>query len=299
MSLLAVIGESSMEEHSQAMTSSWTCVLPRIIPAPQALLKADRPTRLPQVNAAVVGVHNGTLVPTLNYFPNIIHPIEELPAFAFKVLRISHRREWGKKSQNQENAQSGSKHTSFSNSVELNNIETGQQPGIRRRSTMDKLRSLSVQSHDKPKPRIPSRKSSPLNILAVLSFLLTFGLLGWAISVHDGVACLALATISIASSIIGYASWWSPVLMNRSTTANVNVPDGDVVIRTREGAFLIVKCNEDVARDFILAQKNASITLKTGRTEPWLESVPFCLWFQLSSLGTVILPCRLPLVSPM
>lgn len=32
---------------------------------------------MPQVNAAVVGVHNGTMVPTLNYFPNIIHPIEE------------------------------------------------------------------------------------------------------------------------------------------------------------------------------------------------------------------------------
>lgn len=46
MSLLAVIGESSMELHSQALTSSWTCILPRIIPAPQALLKATRPSRL-------------------------------------------------------------------------------------------------------------------------------------------------------------------------------------------------------------------------------------------------------------
>ena len=46
VSLLAVIGESSMESHSQALTSSWTCILPRIIPAPQALLKATRPSRL-------------------------------------------------------------------------------------------------------------------------------------------------------------------------------------------------------------------------------------------------------------
>lgn len=38
VSLLAVIGESSMEAHSQALTSSWTCMLPRIIAAPQALL---------------------------------------------------------------------------------------------------------------------------------------------------------------------------------------------------------------------------------------------------------------------
>ena len=46
VSLLAVIGESSMESHSQTLTSSWTCILPRIIPAPQALLKATRPSRL-------------------------------------------------------------------------------------------------------------------------------------------------------------------------------------------------------------------------------------------------------------
>lgn len=59
VSLLAVIGESSMADHSQAMTSSWTCLLPRLVPAPQVLLKAIRPGRLPQVPATVVGVHSG------------------------------------------------------------------------------------------------------------------------------------------------------------------------------------------------------------------------------------------------
>ncbi|RFU31642.1 hypothetical protein B7463_g4688, partial [Scytalidium lignicola] len=245
VSLLAVIGESSMEEHSQAMTSSWTCVLPRIIPAPQALLKATRPSRLPQVNAAVVGVHNGTLVPTLNYFPNIIHPIEDLPAFAFKVLRITHRKEYLEKHLKHPNPPQ-TKSSSYSNSIELGNIESGP-PMVRRRTTIDRFRAIVP--HDKPKPRVPSRILSPLNILAVLSFLLTWGLLGWAIKVKDGVACLALATISIASSIICYASWWSPVLMNRTTNLGVKVPDGDVVIRTREGAFLVVKCSEDVARE--------------------------------------------------
>ena len=66
VSLLAVIGESAMAEHSQAMTSSWTCMLPRIIPAPQALLKPARPTRLPYLDSAVVGVHNGVKIDTFN-----------------------------------------------------------------------------------------------------------------------------------------------------------------------------------------------------------------------------------------
>src|ERR1700726_887146 len=90
VSLLAVIGESAMQEHAPAMTASWLCCLPRIIPAPQVLIKPTRPTRMPQVNAAVVGVKNGTFVQTLNYFPNIIHPIDDLPPFAFKVYDIKH-----------------------------------------------------------------------------------------------------------------------------------------------------------------------------------------------------------------
>lgn len=45
VSLLAVIGENSIEAHSQALTSSWTCMLPRLIPAPQVLLKPARPNR--------------------------------------------------------------------------------------------------------------------------------------------------------------------------------------------------------------------------------------------------------------
>ncbi|KFY12575.1 hypothetical protein V491_06728, partial [Pseudogymnoascus sp. VKM F-3775] len=53
VSLLAVIGESSMAEHSQPMTASWIACLPRIIPAPQVLLKPTRPTRMPHANASV------------------------------------------------------------------------------------------------------------------------------------------------------------------------------------------------------------------------------------------------------
>jgi len=88
VSLLAVIGESSIEEHSLALTSSWTCMLPRIIPAPQALLKPARPTRLPQTNSVVEGIYNGTLVPTLNYFASILYPLDNLPRFGFKVCSV-------------------------------------------------------------------------------------------------------------------------------------------------------------------------------------------------------------------
>ena len=237
VSLLAVIGESSMEEHSQAMTSSWTAILPRIIPAPQALLKPNRPARMPQVNAAVVGVHNGTLFQTLNYFPNIIHPIEELSPFAFRVYKIKHRVEASLPSSEAKPSKPPSIST---DAVKMTDLESNESsPPKHRRSTFG--------NQDKPKPHVPAYIFSPLNALSILSFLLTVGLLIWALLERDGTACVALGTISLASSIVGFASWWSPVLMNRSFKSKV--PDGDVVIRTREGAFIVVKCDEDVARE--------------------------------------------------
>ena len=260
VSLLAVIGESSMEEHSQALTSSWTALLPRIIPAPQALLKPARPTRMPQVNAAVVGVHNGTLVPTLNYFPNIIHPIEELPAFAFQVLKIKHRGQPDPEDVGPI-AANRIKETSTSTSVDIREIETGPVHIPQRRSTFRKITRTFTANPDKPRPRIPSRTFSPLNVLSIGSFFLTLGLLIWAGMIGDGTAMVALGTISLASSIVGYASWWSPVLKERNF--NYKVPPGDVVIRTREGAFLVVKCNEDIARELYTGTEECMYYVKT------------------------------------
>ena len=243
VSLLAVIGESSMEEHAQVLTSSWIGMLPRIIPAPQALLKPTRPTRMPQVNAAVVGVHNGTLIPTLNYFPNIIHPIEDLPPLSFKVLEIKH-----KSLLEGEAPASGSGDKSTSTSVDLPSVENGPGPAVpRRRTVIHHITERFTQIPVPPRTLIPSRKLSPLNLLSFGSSMLTIGLVIWAALIRDATALAALGTISFATFVVGYASWWSPVLTERISRSKV--PPGDVVIRTREGAFLLVRCNENVARE--------------------------------------------------
>jgi len=255
VSLLAVVGESSVEEHLQALTSSWTCILPRIIPAPQAMLKPSRPTRLPQVNAAVVGVHNGTLIQTLNYFPNILHPIEDLPKLSFKVLQIKHR----ERPQDEDIAHNEKpKQMSASTSVDLREIESGPRPARlpRQATPLRKLARALSSDPNKPRPRVPSQIYSPMNVLSVGSCLLTIGLFIWAALIHDGTACVALGTISLASSIVGYASWWSPMLMER--TSHSKVPPGDVVIRTREGAFLLVKCDEAVARELYVGTEECT-----------------------------------------
>ncbi|TVY40031.1 hypothetical protein LOCC1_G007303 [Lachnellula occidentalis] len=257
VSLLAVIGESSMEAHSQALTSSWTCILPRIIPAPQALLKPSRPTRMPQVPSKVVGVHNGTTVPTLNYFPNIIHPIDQQPPLSFVVFKITHKEKTPVDSLPSTANTNPSKGNSTSTSVDRGDLEKG--PPIKRRSTFKE--QLEQKFTTTSPPHIPTRTYSPLSVLSVVSCLLTVGLLIWAFLIPDGTAVLALGTISLASSIVGYASWWSPVLTKRNFSAIV--PPGDVVIRTREGAFILVQCNENVARELYTGTEECDYNVST------------------------------------
>jgi hypothetical protein len=234
---------------------------------------------MPQVNAAVVGVHNGTLVPTLNYFPNILHPIEDLPAFAFKVLKITHAA--NKVSTPPPINRGLTKDLSGSNSLELGMMESGHPAPLARQSTYNAIKTKL--SGEKEKPRVPPRPFSPLNFLSVLSFFLTVGLVIWARYLKDGTAIVALVTISCASSIVGYASWWSPVLMKR--TFKSKVPAGDVIIRTREGAFLLVKCNEDVARELYTGTEECQYYVQTQQYRMLVGFGTFLLMVSVVLLG--------------
>ncbi|KAJ2898004.1 uncharacterized protein MKZ38_004222 [Zalerion maritima] len=353
VTLLAVIGESAMLENAQALTATPFCLIPRIIPAPQALLKASRPTRLPSVAARMTGVYSGVDLESVGFFANILHPLDQLQPFAFRVYEIEHTdrntagnvtvvspaterpRDGGRRvsiagsmfgggpqtptvpppmspriprgppteestmiSNKMENEtmeadkidqkdtgkDSGTgtlmgttKRTANSRSVDApppiglvgrkntvrfatedENVDVeAQQPSedeepklarkmTRQRTFQDFINYPTLAQNDE-RPAVPAKAYSPINILSVFSFLQTA--LGIALSTYwrDGTAIVALATISAASSVVGYASWWKPLLMNRSHTNRV--PRGDVVIRTREGAFILVKCTEEVARE--------------------------------------------------
>ncbi|KAI2621329.1 hypothetical protein GGS21DRAFT_384275 [Xylaria nigripes] len=323
VTLLAVIGESSIAEHSQTITASMFCLLPRIIPAPQALLKPSRPQRLPETNARMIGVYSGVVLDTVGFFANIVHPLDELQPFAFKVLEIKHKnsnvagnidvrqpatarnasllerfRAWrtgptlpttqsvrgpppdtaNDKSGNVQGRTTGL-------SISISDIEAGPNPssssaaGATRRPTKkEKFQDFvanSTLAGFKDRPAIPATLYSPLHILAVVSTLLTFAIIGFAASEKDGTAILAISMISAASSIVGWASWWRPILMNRKNTNKV--PAGDVIIRTREGAFMLVKCTEDVARELYSG---------TEECEYYIEGQAYRL---LMGLGTFLL----------
>ncbi len=300
VTLLAVIGESSIADHAQTITASMVCLLPRIIPAPQALLKPSRLQRLPEVHAKMTGVYSGVNIDSVGFFANILHPLDELQPFSVKVLRITHsdvtntgisefdqmvdngksflqsvwpfRRKRTKASPADSERLAGSpssepggvvgKATGFNSSQD---IESGPQPGIARRVTM-KEKMQDFIADPKPagssqRPAIPPSLYSPIHILSVFSLFVTIGIIIAAVIWNDGTAILAVSLISLASSIVGLASWWKPLLMSRRHTNKV--PDGDVLIRTREGGFLLVQCSEEVARELYAGTEECNYRVGT------------------------------------
>lgn len=213
--LLAVVGGSTIQKHAQAITASPFGNFPRLLPAPETMLDTDRPARLPAVkDVTVVGVHSGNQFTELNFFADVIHSIESLPPYQFQSFRITHRDKSPKKEVKKdiEKNESGEKN------------DTGPEKAV-----------------------IPLHKFCPLNLVTFASILMTIALFVWAGVQHDAVGLLGLGTMSLSTSMACMSAQWRPSLSVR--TVKGKVPDGDVVIRTRSGAFVSVKCSEEVARE--------------------------------------------------
>ncbi|KAK8085141.1 hypothetical protein PG997_006412 [Apiospora hydei] len=271
VTLLAVIGESSIGDHAQAITAS----------------TPTRPTRMPETRAKMTGVFSGTTLESVGFFANILHPLDEFQPFAFKKLRIQHAdrdivgglrvpkpaahkkgviskilSKGGRISSSisdrsaqlprtRADVESGTRGTTSGLQTSTGADADAPIQGIARRPTMrervqDYMADPGTINNEK-RPAVPPALWSPVHILSAFSFLLSIAIIIVAAIQEDGTAIFAVVFISIVSSIVGVASWWKPVLMSRSHTNKV--PKGDVVIRTREGAFILIECTEEVARE--------------------------------------------------
>lgn len=229
VSLLAVIGESAMVEHAQTLTSSWLCMLPRLIPAPQGLLKSERPKRLPPVpGVTVVGAFSGTKVEELNFAANLIHEVAELRPLEFQEYTITYRYDDRGRTQ-----------------TRIENDKDPERDASASRRGRDK--ALNKQGKHETDVRLQARLESPLNVVTIFSCLLTIGLFIWALFITDGVAACSISCMALTSICTGCAMRWEPVLAKRHSQSIA--PRGDVVIKTRGGAFVVVHCDEEIARE--------------------------------------------------
>ena len=69
---LAILGEGSVLANAQISTLSKWIFLPRLLPAPQALMRPSRPDKLEPHPGTVTGVWSGNHRPTINHIGNIV-----------------------------------------------------------------------------------------------------------------------------------------------------------------------------------------------------------------------------------
>ena len=191
---LAILGEGSVLVNAQVATLSNFIYLPRLLPAPQALIKPARPDRLTHAIGKVVGAHSGNYTSHVNHIAHLLHNGDSLPAYSVRCLRIT---------------------------------------------------------KDERKSNVTARKWGPLTGLSILGCAMSVALTILSVIYNDGPALTATLLLSFLSTLIGFGAKWSLKLTVR--TSKRHVPPGEVVIKYPQGAFLVIKCHEDVARELYWA----------------------------------------------
>jgi hypothetical protein len=109
-------------------------------------------------------------------------------------------------------------------------------------------------------------------------------ILALAIKKRDGMAFLANVFLSLLSSLVGIACKWTLKLPKR-LNQNIWTPPGDVVIRYLKGSFLIVQCDEDVARELYFAPENIEYLVK----QPWQYRIISLVATMMLMFGVIFL----------
>lgn len=111
------------------------------------------------------------------------------------------------------------------------------------------LRDYTVRCEEiteKSDQNVQARTWGPLTFLSILGCAMSIALVITSVVKQDGMALLATLLLSCLSSLVGIGSRWKIKFKDRQ--AHRDVPKSDVVIYYPQGSFLIVKCEENVAR---------------------------------------------------
>ena len=213
------MGEASVDANAQVTALSKFSYLPRLVPAPQALIRHDRPERLrPLENARVVSSHSGNYKDSLNHIASIIHDVgAQLPDYTVRAIEL----------------QRSQKRKTFART-------------LTRAVTGKVTKQEAAESDDTPVVKASTMKG-PLTWLALLGTAMSVTLLIVSILKEDGMSLLATLTLSGVSSIIGIGSRWHLELPRRRVTRPV--PESDVIIKFPQGAFIVVRCSEEIQRE--------------------------------------------------
>lgn len=98
---------------------------------------------------------------------------------------------------------------------------------------------------------------APVTWNIFLGFFFSVVLLAISIWQDDGMSIVSTLLLSFLTTLIAYGNYWELKVTSRSIR-NKNVPRGDVVIRYPKGSFLVVRCEEEVARELYFAPETVT-----------------------------------------
>ena len=125
-------------------------------------------------------------------------------------------------------------------------------------------------------PPITAKATGPLSWVTLLGTFLSLTLFTTSIIFGDGMSLIATLLLSFLSTLTGIANKWSLKLPRRPHGAWA--PPGDIVIRYPNGSYLVVRCDEDVARELYFAPEEIEYNVSNAAT-----------YRMISLLGTLIL----------
>ena len=189
-SSLAILGEASVKANAQVSTLSYFALLPRLLPAPQALIRTTRPEKLKPDSGKVIGARSGGKRDFVNHIAHLLHSRQPLESYAVRCERISKPDRDG---------------------------------------------------------RVSAKAFGPLAWVELLGTAMSIALLVLSIVRKDGFALTTTILLSLLSTMIGIGSRWHLTLMRRRATRLV--PRDNIIIVYPHGAFLVVKCDENIARE--------------------------------------------------
>ena len=137
------------------------------------------------------------------------------------------------------------------------------------------VRVVRIERRD-PDRVVKAKTWSPLSAVAIVGCALAVVLLVVSIVYDDGFALLATLMFSCLSTVVGIGNRWK--LIPKKVQRSEGTPDGDAVIRYPNGAFLVVKCEENVARELYFAPETIQY---------WIPQTSLYRMFSL--IGTMML----------
>lgn len=148
------------------------------------------------------------------------------------------------------------------------------------------LQEVTVEHTYRRDQTIRSAPFGPTGTLSQFGALLSLGLIGFSLAMGDGTAVFAICLLSLTSTLTGVGSRWC-VLLQKRLERRDGIPKGDVVLKTSKGAFVLVHCNEEVARELYFGQESMLYML----SERWFRVTAGAGTFSLMAAVVFLANC--------